>query len=233
MAVYGYIKSNNLVGYFKSYAVISKLALSMGFEKFDEVVTDFKRLNYNFVTMSENCDQLIGNIKKDSVIFVAEVKQLANCPYEFIDTLAHLNHIKARLITPLFDSNDYKSEEALKALSAVAFVGEEEKYSEVDYKKYSYFDMRNHIEIVLKGKGRYDLSEFEAELKSVEYPENILEIATDYMSGDSLSYLIRKYGLNNICIPTLKRLIDEFSAEFSGLVPGTADYRQAIRDVIS
>ena len=47
-------------------------------------------------------------------------------------------------------------------------------------------------------------------------------------------YLMRKFDLKNMCVPTLKRLIDEFiSAEFSGLVPGTAEYKQAIRDVIS
>lgn len=233
--VSAYIKSNNLAGYFKSYAVVSKLALSMGIEKFDKLITDFKRLNYNFITMSESCDKLIGNAKKDDVIIVAEIKQLANCPYEFVDTIVHLNHVGARLITPLFDSSDYKTEEDLRRLSAVAFIGEDEKkFDEVVYKKFSYFDIRNFIELVLKDKGRYDLSEFESELKSVEYPENIFEIATEYMCGESLSYLMRKFDLKNMCVPTLKRLIDEFiSAEFSGLVPGTAEYKQAIRDVIS
>ena len=185
--------------------------------------------------MSEICVKLIGNAKKDDVIIVAEIKQLANCPYEFVDTIVHLNHVGARLITPLFDSSDYKTEEDLRRLSAVAFIGEDEKkFDEVVYKKFSYFDIRNFIELVLKDKGRYDLSEFESELKSVEYPENIFEIATEYMCGESLSYLMRKFDLKNMCVPTLKRLIDEFiSAEFSGLVPGTAEYKQAIRDVIS
>ena len=122
-----------------------------------------------------------------------------------------------------------------KDIPTYCFLGEDEKkFDEVVYKKFSYFDIRNFIELVLKDKGRYDLSEFESELKSVEYPENIFEIASEYMGGESLSYLMRKFDLKNMCVPTLKRLIDEFiSAEFSGLVPGTAEYKQAIRDVIS
>ena len=233
--VYAYIKSKDLVGYFKSYTIVSKLARGFGYDKFDEVVTDFKRLDYNYITMCAECNRLVSYIEKDSIIFVAELSQLCNCPLEQIATLEQIKYVGARIISPFFDSDNFKTEESFKMFSVIALLGENDSpFNENDFVKLNSRDICYSADDFLKAKGRYDLSEFSGEIKSVEYPEKILEIAADYMSGESISFLIRKHGLKPMCVPTLKRLCEEFTSEtFKGLQVGSAEYKNAMRDVIS
>lgn len=235
MAVYGYIKSKNMVGYFKNYGIISKLALGMGYE-IQDVVMDFKRLDYNLnIIMCEECNRLISGLQKGDIIFVAELRQICNCGYDFADTIAHVSKVGARIISPVFDSDNFRTEERVKELTAIALLGGKDiKLIEKDLSSFSVGELRSFIDFTLSTKGRYDLSEFASEIKSVEYPEKIFEIANEYLGGASFSELIHRYDLKGMCIPTLKRLCEEFvSVEFLGLVPGSAEFKQAMRDALS
>ena len=235
MAVYGYIKSKNMVGYFKNYGIISKLALGMGYE-IQDVIIDFKRLDYNLnIIMSEECNRLLGELQKGDIIFVAELCQLCNCGYEFADTIAHVAEVGARIISPVFDSDNYKTEEKIKELTAVALLGgKDNKLADKELALLTINELRSFIDFTLSTKGRYDLSEFASEIKSVEYPEKMFEIANEYLGGASFSELIHRYDLKGMCIPTLKRLCEEFvSVEFLGLVPGSAEFKQAMREALS
>ena len=235
MAVYGYIKCKDMVGYFKNYGIISKLAFSRGVE-IQDVIMDFKRLDYNLnIIMCEECNRLISGLQKGDIIFVAEIRQLGNCGYEFADTIAHVYEVGARIISPAFDSDNYRTEDKIKELSAVALLGgKEAKLPDKELALLTINELRSFIDFTLSTKGRYDLSEFASEIKSVEYPEKIFEIANEYLGGASFSELIHRYDLKGMCIPTLKRLCEEFvSVEFLGLVPGSAEFKQAMREALS
>lgn len=235
MAVYGYIKCKDMVGYFKNYGVISKLALGKGYE-IQDVIMDFKRLDYNLnIVMSEECNRLISGLQKGDIIFVAEIRQLCNCGYEFADTIAHVADVGARIISPAFDSDNYKTEDKIKELAAIALLGgKETNLSDKELSLLTISELRSFIDFTLSTKGRYDLSEFASEIKSVEYPEKMFDIAYEYLGGASFSELINRYNLKGMCIPTLKRLCEEFvSVEFLGLVPGSAEFKQAMREALS
>lgn len=185
--------------------------------------------------MSEECNRLLGELQKGDIIFVAELCQLCNCGYEFADTIAHVAEVGARIISPVFDSDNYKTVEKIKELTAVALLGgKDNKLADKELAQLTISELRAFIDFTLSTKGRYDLSEFASEIKSVEYPEKIFEIANEYLGGASFSELIHRYDLKGMCIPTLKRLCEEFvSVEFLGLVPGSAEFKQAMREALS